>query len=122
MKLSAQTKRTLPGNLPGHCVEPYDSVQGGETFLCDVLRKADVSAKEFQFQMRVSKTTQQKWYRGELPDPIERARQACAIIAKRNPHLIGLVLLYIAGDGFDGLILDPAKKAAVEEIAKAVKP
>lgn len=133
MKLAAQKKKVLPGNLsrnlPRNLSGTLDSVQGegqqeiddAKTFLCWLLKTAGISAKQFQYDMRVSKTTQQKWFREELADPIQRARETMALIAKRNPSLVSVALLHIAGDGFDGLVLDQVKKAAIAELAKAVK-
>lgn len=129
MKIAAQKKKVLPGNLPRNLSGTLDSVQdegqdeidNARTFLCWLLKTAGISAKQFQYDMRVSKTTQQKWFREQLADPIERARQTVALIAKRNPSLVSVALLHIAGDGFDGLVLDQVKKEAIKELAKVVK-
>lgn len=128
MKIAAQSKKTPQGNLsrnlPGHLdsvqIEEFD-IDNPRTFLCWLLKNAGITAKEFQIDMRVSKTTQQKWFRGELADPIERARETMALIARRNPSLVSVALLHIGGDGFDGLVLDQVKKEAIKELAKVVK-
>lgn len=112
---SIESVNTLPAHHGGVLV-----ADGGDYFRW-VLKTAGIERKQLAHAMRVNDTTVDRWCSGERDNPIERAREICAEIAKKNPTLIGMILLHIAGDGFDGLILDPAKKAAVSELAKAVK-
>lgn len=114
MKFSTAEKKTLSEHYAGHYARVQDD---GSTFMVRTLKLAGINAKEFAYQMRISKTYQQKLYRGEVPDYFERSREVCSLIAARNPSLVGMVLLHIAGDKFDGLILDPVKTAALAVLA-----
>lgn len=98
-----------------------DDEPNGKTFLGDMLKRAKIPGKLFTYKMRISRTTAQKWFRGELDDPIERSKIICALIFETSPHLLPVILLYIAGDKFDGLILDPVKYEALRTLSKALK-
>lgn len=123
MKVARATK--LPPSSPlrepvvTHHVAHHDSEQ--PTFLNDMRKRAGISRKELMYSMRVSKTTVDGWLDGKKADPIERARVMCALVSKRQPALIGVILLHIAGENYDGLILDPVKKQNLEALVEAIK-
>lgn len=111
-KLSSAGKETLRE----HYVEHYDSDPGFFIHMADV---AGIGRKEFQYDLRLSKTYIKKIYDGEVPGPFKRARDTVSIFHKhKRPDLVATILEYIAGSDFNGAVLTAEEREALRVLAK----
>lgn len=111
---------TLPSSLPS--ADRREQQIDQPVFLNALRKAAGFTRKDLQFEMRVNKTTVDKWMSGQMDDPIERARKVCKMFRdKRRTDLVATILMYVAGGyEFDGAVLSAAQVEALRVLSKAV--
>lgn len=132
MKSAAEVKKP-PSGTPTRCVDgggvsdlcpPSGHLGGGHPlFFVAMAKAAGLSRKEFQYDLRVSKTLVDQWFAGEKKDPLVRARDLVALfVGRRRGDLVATILAYIAGgDDFDGRILTAEQVEALRKLSRAVE-
>jgi len=90
-------------------------------FLLSAAKAGNFTAKDFQFVLRVNKTTAYSWFNGSKKHPLKRARDVVTMFREAGKlWLIPSILEYIAGSDFDGAILTAEEQHALIVLAKAI--
>jgi len=90
-------------------------------FLLAMAKAAGLTRKDFQYEMRVSKTLVDDWFSGKKHDPLRRARDLVALFrAEKKIWLIPTILEYVAGSEFNGAVLNSEEREALRKLARVI--
>lgn len=138
MKVAPPRKKHLPTARRAHYVRaqihhvaqehtlltPEEGTRHTVTFLDAMRRNANIQRKDFQYRLRVSQTTCDKWFSGELADPLTRARDVVALFREAGAlWLVPALFEYIAGNEFTdvGILNAEQQKALMVLVLEAGK-